>query len=192
MESAVLFVAFGGMLLAFTAIAFLIVGRLVLSGSAGLEGDGLASGRRVPRWSGVDQHGRRRAVGSGGRWQLLMFADHSLSAFPSVVEGIDRMTRLLDAPEVLVLTVGDRAALAGRALPRLGLDVPVVAVPTALYHRCNVRVLPWVLFADRDGVVRASSLVNEAWQLERLWAIARAAADEHGRADLDGQIMGAA
>jgi hypothetical protein len=174
MAFTVLFVVVSGVLLSATLFAFLTVGRIVLSGSAGLKGDGLVPGRTAPRWSAKDQRGQRHELGSGGRWQMLVFTDHSLSAFPSVVDGIVRMADRPAAPDVLVVADQARAETAVRGLTRLGIDVPVLAVPVRVYHQYNVRVLPWVFFVDPGGTVRASSLVNASWQLEKLWVIARA------------------
>jgi hypothetical protein len=33
--------------------------------------------------------------------------------------------------------------------------------------------MPWMMFIDPSGTVRASSLVTAAWQIERLWRLAR-------------------
>src|SRR5204863_9872384 len=38
--------------------------------------------------------------------------------------------------------------------------------------RYNVRVMPWVMFTDSSGMVRASSLVTHAWQIEKLRRLA--------------------
>lgn len=56
---------------------------------------------------------------------------------------------------------------------KLGLDgVPVVAGSPALYGAYNVRVMPFAIFVDSTGLVRASSLVNHDWQIAKLRRIA--------------------
>jgi hypothetical protein len=192
MASPVLFTLVGGLFLLSTLLAFVTMGRLVLSGRAGLLGDGLDAGRPAPRWSAVDQRGHRHEVPSGDRWQMLVFSDHSLSAFPAVVEGIGWMAGQRGAPEVVLVAGEAGARRAVQALPRLGLDIPVVAVPLRMYHRYNVRVLPWVFFVDPGGTVWGSSLVNAQWQLERLWTIARLRATERTPVQLDGHVGGVA
>jgi hypothetical protein len=178
---AVLFVIVGGALLVAAVLALVSVGRFALGGSAGLLGDGLGPGSRAPRWSGTDQRGRRWSVPSGERWQLLLFADHSLGAFPELLPALDGPGDDPDDPEIVVLA---RAATAGKAvaaMPRLGLELPVVGVPERLYGRYNVRVMPWAMFVDPTGIVWGSSLVNRSWKVEKLGVIARARAAEHRR-----------
>lgn len=192
MTLSVLFVFVGGLLLFSTFAAFVAMGRLVLSGRTGLEGDGIEPGRRAPTWSSTDQGSHRRQVPSGDRWQMLIFTDHSLSGFPSVVEGLSQMLGRPAAPEVIVVADETTSGTAVHALPLLGLDVPVVGVPTHVYHQYNVRVMPWVFFVDPAGAVQASSLVNHAWQLEKLWAIARARVQGQRRLSPLGHVPGAA
>jgi hypothetical protein len=50
--------------------------------------------------------------------------------------------------------------------------VAVVTGSPALYARYNVRVGPFLIFVDRDGLVRASSLVNYSWQVAKLYQLA--------------------
>ena len=58
-------------------------------------------------------------------------------------------------------------------LRELGLGrVAVVTGSPALYARYNVRVGPFLIFVDADGLVRASSLANYSWQVAKLRQIA--------------------
>ena len=180
--ASVLFVIVGGVLLLTAVLALLSIGRLALGGSAGLRGDGLAPGSRAPRWSGVDQHGRTWSVPSGRGWQMLLFADHSLAAFPALLPGLDQARRDPDALEIVVLARASTARKARAAMSRLGLDLPMLGVPERLYGRFNVRVMPWAMFVDAAGTVWGSSLVNETWQVKKLWVIARARAAEREHA----------
>jgi hypothetical protein len=175
-----LFCAAAAGLVVATMVAFLTVGQLRLAGSAGLRGDGLRPGSRPPRWSAVDHRGRRQGVPSEtGRWQMLLFADHSLQAFPLLVDGVRQVRREPEGPDVIVVTPEATAQVAREAITELGLDVPVVAVPPRVYHQYNVRVMPWAFFVDPGGTVWASSLLNLQWQVQKLEAIARARAAEH-------------
>jgi hypothetical protein len=50
--------------------------------------------------------------------------------------------------------------------------LPVLAGSPGLYEKYNVRVMPFVIFVDSDGLVRGSSLVNHDWQLVKLRQVA--------------------
>src|SRR6202035_3693021 len=50
--------------------------------------------------------------------------------------------------------------------------VPVLTGTPALYAAYNVRVGPFAVFVDSAGQVRASSLVNHDWQLDKLRQLA--------------------
>lgn len=97
-----------------------------------------------------------------------MFADHSLKSFPSVVAGLRELTDT----EVVILTRGPSES-AEALIGQLGLDgIPVLAGSAALYGAYNVRVMPFAIFVDSAGVVRASSLVNHDWQIAKLRQVA--------------------
>ena len=110
---------------------------------------------------------------------MLLFTDHSLGAFPSLLPAFDRPGGDRDQSEVVVLARASSAQRAVAAMQRLGLELPVVGVPDRLYGRHNVRVMPWAMFVDAGGTIWGSSLVNESWQIEKLGVIARARAAEH-------------
>lgn len=108
-----------------------------------------------------------------------MFADHSLKSFPSVVAGL----RALGAggaaaagehpgPEIVIMTRGSGAG-AAELIGQLGLaEIPVVTGSPGLYADYNVRVMPFAIFVDSAGLVRASSLVNHDWQVAKLSQVA--------------------
>ncbi|HEX9033054.1 MAG TPA: hypothetical protein VF834_14535 [Streptosporangiaceae bacterium] len=156
-------------------LGLLGVGQLALSGPDAIERDGLARGRPAPSWSLPDTDGRVRTSPPGLPLQLIVFADHSLRSFPSVAAGL-RALRADPAGaqelEIVILTRG-AAEHSREPLAQLGLDgIPVVTGSPRLYGRYNVRVMPFVIFVGADGLVRASSLVNEDWQLAKLRRIA--------------------
>ncbi len=114
-----------------------------------------------------------------------MFADHSLKSFPSVTDGLRALSRVAGL-EIVVLTRGP-ADEAAELVARLGLDgVRVIAGSPKVYGEFNVRVMPFAIFTDADGVVRASSLVNYDWQLDKLWRIAGIPPEEDGAASRPG------
>jgi hypothetical protein len=154
-----------------TVLALFGVTHVSMSGAEAIERDGLAPGRHAPAWSLVDSAGR--VVQSPPRvpLQLIMFTDHSLKAFPSVVDGL-REVMAQERLEIVVLT-RRRNELAEPVLRLIGLDrIPVLTGSPSLYAAYNVRVTPFAIFVDSAGRVRASSLVNEAWQVTKLLQLA--------------------
>jgi len=66
-----------------------------------------------------------------------------------------------------------RNELAETVLRLIGLDgISVLTGSPSLYAAYNVRVTPFAIFVDSGGRVRASSLVNEAWQVTKLLQLA--------------------
>jgi hypothetical protein len=166
-----LFVAVAAVLCTATALAVLGTAQVQLSGSAAIEHDGLAPGRPAPRWSLPDAGGVPRQSPPAAPLQLVIFADHSLKSFPSVLSGLrDLLAREPELEAVVMLR--SRNDLAAPLLGLLGLDVPVVTGSPGLYARYNVRVGPFAILVDSAGQVRASSLVNHDWQLAKLHQLA--------------------
>jgi hypothetical protein len=171
MMSAGLFVAVAAVLCAAAALAVLGTAQVHLSGPAAIEHDGLAPGRPAPRWSLPDAGGIQRQSPPAAPLQLVIFADHSLKSFPSVLDGLRDLLAREPALEAIVLLRG-RNDLAAPLLALLGLDVPVVTGSPGLYARYNVRVGPFAILVDSAGQVRASSLVNHDWQIAKLHQLA--------------------
>jgi hypothetical protein len=154
-----------------TVLALFGVTHVSMSGAEAIERDGLAPGIHAPVWSLVDSAGG--VVQSPPRvpLQLIMFTDHSLKAFPSVVDGL-REVIAQERLEIVVLT-RRRNELTEPVLRLIGLDgISVLTGSPSLYAAYNVRVTPFAIFVDSAGRVRASSLVNEAWQVTKLQQLA--------------------
>jgi hypothetical protein len=169
-------------------LAWLGIGQLAISGADALARDGLRRGQRAPRWTLADAAGTMHASPPADRLQLIVFADHSLKSFPSVVAGL---RELADGgpPGDLEIVVMTRGASAGarELLGPLGLTgIPVVAGSPATYAAYNVRVMPFAIFVAGDGVVRASSLVNHDWQLAKLRLVAQIPPEADGAAGASG------
>jgi hypothetical protein len=168
--STVFVVAAAG-LVALTIIALFPITTLYMARREALERDGLARGVRVPDWTLLDTSGRTFRSIPSRPFQLVMFTDHSLISFPSVVAGLRRLASESDLETVVLLN--HESDLAAPTLKRLGLGgFAVLQGSTSLYARYNVRVTPFAIFVDSNGRARASSLVNEDWQLEKLWQLA--------------------
>ena len=174
MESltAVSFVVLAAVLCGAAALAVLATAQVHLSGPEAIARDGLARGQQAPRWSLPDSAGALRRSPPAGPLQLVIFADHSLKSFPSVLDGLrDLVAR--DAQLETVVLLRRRNDLAGPLLQMLGLDgVAVLTGSAALYAKYNVRVGPFAIFVDSAGLVRASSLVNHDWQIAKLRQLA--------------------
>jgi hypothetical protein len=171
MIAAGIFVAGAALLCVAAALAVLGTAQVQLSGPAAVEHDGLAPGRTAPRWSRPDAAGAPRQSPPAAPLQLIIFADHALKSFPSVVAGLRELLAREPDLDVIVLLRG-RNDLAAPLLSLLGLDVPVVTGSPGLYARYNVRVGPFAILVDAAGQVRASSLVNHDWQLAKLHQLA--------------------
>ena len=175
MIAAYAFVAVAVLLCVLACLAILRITDIGLSSSAGIERHGLHRGVRAPRWSLADSSGKTVNSPPHTPLQLIVFADHSLKSFPSVVDGLTALIRTAprSALEIVVLLRGENR-IAEPVLRLLGIsNISVVTGSTSLYARYNVRVMPWMIFIDSSGKVRASSLVTDAWQIERLWRLAR-------------------
>ena len=175
MISAIVFLAVGVLMCAAAVIAvFATVEIYYLSGSRAIAEDGLRRGNYAPRWCLADSLGQlTHSPPRTGSLQLIVFSDHSLKSFPEVADGLRALASEASPPEIVVLT-RHASGIAAPVLGILGLStVPVVTGSPALYGKYNVRVMPFVIVVDSAGQVRASSLVNHAWQIEKLWHLAQ-------------------
>jgi hypothetical protein len=168
---AIIFVVIAALLCLAALLALLGIGHLGLSGPDALARDGLARGEPARAWTLADSAGVSHSSPPSRPLQLIVFADHSLKSFPSVVAGLRALVG--DAAlEIVILTRGP-AENTEPVLRQLGLaGVPVLTGSPALYGRYNVRVMPFAIFVDSAGRVRASSLVNYDWQLAKLRQVA--------------------
>jgi hypothetical protein len=170
--SAIVFIIVAVLLCVAAVMAIFGVTHVAMSGSAAIEHDGLHRGLPGPGWSLPDSSGRIVQSPPSKPFQLIVFTDHSLKSFPSVVDGLKALARETADLEIIVLLRAENSSAVG-VLGLLGLgDVPVVTGNPSLYGRYNVRVTPFVMFIDSAGRVRASSLVNYEWQLMKLWRLA--------------------
>jgi len=175
---AAVFVTLAAVLCAAAMLAILGAAHVYLSGPEAIERDGLARGRRAPRWSLADSAGTVHHSPPARPLQLVVFADHSLKSFPSVLDGLRELIARGDPELEVVVLLRQRNDLAEPLLRMLlpqtpSLDaVPVLTGTPALYAAYNVRVGPFAVFVDAAGLVRASSLVNHDWQLDKLRQLA--------------------
>jgi hypothetical protein len=168
----VAFAATAVVLCAATLLLMLGTANVYLSGQAAIEHDGLARGRLAPRWSLADSAGVVHTSPPARPLQLVIFADHSLKSFPSVVTGLREL--IADDPDLeVVVLLRSRNDIVEPLLEMIGLGgTPVLSGPATLYADYNVRVGPFLIFVDADGRIRASSLVNHDWQVAKLRQLA--------------------
>jgi hypothetical protein len=177
-------VLFASLFVAITAVMCLAVVLAILamtyvyylSGSRAIADDGMVRGAVAPTWSLAASSGKVVSSPPDKHpLQLIVFGDHSLKSFPSVVEGLCHLLAAARQLEIVILMRRPND-LTVPLLQLLGLgEIPVVTGSSSLYGRYNVRVMPFVIFVDSDGRVRGSSLVNHAWQLEKLWELSNVA-----------------
>jgi len=177
MLSTLLFVSVAVVFCIAVILAVLAVTHIYyLSGSQAIMDDGMLRGAVAPAWSLADSSGTVfRSPPESKPFQLIVFTDHSLKSFPSMAQGL--LDLLSTAPQLEIVILMRRPSdLADSVFRVLGLDeIPVLRGSSALYGRYNVRVIPFVIFVDSAGQVRASGLVNDARQVERLWRLANVA-----------------
>jgi hypothetical protein len=175
MISAISFLAVGAVICAAAVIAiFATVEVFYLAGSRAIAEDGMRRGSYAPHWSLTDSWGQpQHSPPRANSLQLIVFSDHSLKSFPFVADGLRTVAAAASPPEIVMVTRHPSDIAVG-VLEVLGLgSIPVVTGSPALYGKYNVRVMPFVIAVDSAGRIRASSLVNHAWQIEKLWRLAR-------------------
>jgi hypothetical protein len=147
-------------------------------GQEAIRRDGMVKGTPAPSWSLADSSGTIHRSPPDKPLQLIVFTSHSLTAFPSVADGL-RELRAEGADVDIVVLLRQPSDLAEPALRGLGLgSIPVLTGSPSLYGRYNVRVTPFVILVDSAGRVRGSSLVNHDWQIAKLRQMASLPLDD--------------
>ena len=127
----------------------------------------------VPPWSLPDIDGHLRVTPADDHWQLLVFANRALVAFPELLEGMYHLAQATQELEVLILSnEGKERTIVTAA--GLVLQIPIVSVDAAFYDRFRVRVMPFAFFLDPRGIVRWVGLVSTEKQLFHAWRMAQA------------------
>lgn len=174
MISAILFVIAAGCIFLAAIVGMLAQTYIYfLSGGRALARDGLPRGSVAPTWALTDTAGKMVCSPPvNNPLQLIVFTDHSLKSFPSLAAGL-RTLLITDRQLEIVVLMRRPSDLAKRVLQLLDLsELPVLTGSSKLYGKYNVRVIPFGIFVDLDGRVRASSLINDAWQIDKLWQLA--------------------
>jgi hypothetical protein len=168
MAHGILFVALGAVLILLAALATIRVALLRVESPLGRWRDGLRSGTVAPGWQLADAGGVVRRVPNGRTGQVLIFADHAIVEFPSLVTGIQQLVRGAPELEILVITRAD-AEVTRSACQAAGVELPIIIVDDAFYKRHNVWVMPHVLFIGLTGTVLVAGNVAEASSLSNMW-----------------------
>ncbi len=175
-------VTFLGLELVFIALVLLAIvrtGFARLSSPIGIARDGFPPGKPVPSWSLPDLEGHLRVTPTGDHWQLLIFANRSLVAFPDLVAGMHHLAQTVHELEVLLLSNENREECAV-TVQGIDLQVPVVSVDPVFYDHFRVRVMPFAFFLDPRGIVCWVGLVNSEAELFHAWRITRATVYQGG------------
>lgn len=170
---AILFLVLALVLCVAVALAILAATDIYyLSGSRSLMEDGLRRGTLAPSWALPDTTQKvEHSPPKQTPLQLIVFSDHSLKSFPSVAEGLRSLSERTDLD--IVLLTRRKNDLVQPTLAMLELEhIRIVYGTPELYAKYNVRVMPFMTFIDALGVIRASSLINHAWQVETLYRLA--------------------
>lgn len=160
--------------MALVLLAIVRIGLARLNSIFGIARDGFPPGKAVPSWSLPDVEGHLRITPAGDHWQLLVFADHSLEAFPELISGMHHLSRNAQELEVLVISQ-DSPEVCRDTAKNLDLQVPIVPVDPAFYDRFRVRVMPFTFFLDPNGIVRWIGVFNTDEKLVHAWHMAQAA-----------------
>jgi hypothetical protein len=168
----VIFLVVALLCIALTLLAIVRTGFLRLSSTVGIARDGFPPGKAVPSWSLPDLEGHLRITPARDHWQLLVFADRSLEAFPELISGMHHLSQQNQELEVLVLS-RDSIEDCRTSAQELNLHVPVVPVDRAFYARFRVRVMPFLFFLDPQGIVRWVGLASREQQVVHAWRIAQ-------------------
>jgi hypothetical protein len=155
-------------LLAATLFLLLNIGFIRLNSLHGIRNDGLPEGKKAPSWQQADITGTLRVSPSEIHWQILLFGDHSLVSFPLLIRGINRFQEEEKDVELMILARANNTS-GITALSSLGLQAPVIQVDSAMYHRFRVRVMPFLIILDPQGIVQWRGLVNTDEHLQRAW-----------------------
>jgi hypothetical protein len=139
---------------------------------------GFPPGKAVPSWSLPDLEGHLRVTPAGDHWQLLVFVDRSLEAFPELISGIHHLSQQNQELEGLVLSRNSSEDCRATAL-KLDLHVPIVPVDPAFYDRFRVRVMPFLFFLDPRGIVRWVGLAGHEEQVVHAWHMAQVSLDQN-------------
>jgi hypothetical protein len=159
--------------IALVLLAIMRTGLARLGSSVGIARDGFPPGKMVPSWSLPDIDGHLRVTPSGDHWQLLVFANRALVAFPELLEGMYHLAQAAQELEVLILSNEGKERTIVTATG-LDLRIPIVSVDAAFYDRFRVRVMPFAFFLDPRGIVRWVGLVSTEKQLFHAWRMALA------------------
>lgn len=173
----VIFLTLELVFIALTLLAIVRTGFARLGSSVGIARDGFPPGKLVPSWSLPDVEGHLRITPAADHWQLLIFANRSLVAFPEVIAGIHQVALSIQELEVLILSNEGKEDSIITA-QGLELQVPIIPVDPALYDRYRVRVMPFAFLLDPYGIVRWVGLVKSGEQLFHAWHMRRATVHE--------------
>jgi hypothetical protein len=171
------FLLLGVVTVSLVLLMIMRIGYGRLESAIGIARDGPRRERPAPAWQATDNSGHTRRVPCGGRWQLLIFADHCLASFPDLVAAMNRLPVAVSDLDVAVLA-RSRPGLNAEMIVSLGITAPVVMVDQGLYDQYKARVMPFSVLIDDRGIVKWKGVANNEAQLRRELRLARAESAE--------------
>jgi hypothetical protein len=160
------------MIVVLCVASFPVLGATRLRSRLGIAGDGRPVGTMAPAWRLEDMGAQTHTVPDTRKWQLLLFTDHSIITFPSLIVGLRLLRSQLSATGK-ILIMSRHPAITRAVIEEVDLDLPVIAVDDVFYRRYRVRVLPFAVAVDPQGVVREVGLVNDENKVLTFWRRAR-------------------
>ena len=157
-------------------LATLRTGFMRLDSWIGIGGDGLQLGRAAPSWMLPDITGRMHVTPATDHWQILIFANIGIVGLPDLVCGIRNFLSSVDETELLLLST-DTPEECRATVQGLHLQTPIVPVDSGFYNRFRVRVMPYAMILNPQGIVRWQGLVNTEAQLFHMRRMAQAEDD---------------
>ena len=122
-----------------------------------LDAGGLQIGMQVPDFTARDQYENTvRLESLQGKQHLLLFVLPGCSACPGALAAFQRV--LIEKPDLrgIVVTPADFARNKAYAA-EYQIDLPMLTVaPLLVETRYNVRVFPWAMVIDNNGIVQAN------------------------------------
>lgn len=164
----IFFFSFGGLIVILSLIFILQIGFIRFESRIGIARDEYPPGKVVPAWTLPDLNGQLRKSPSEDRWQLLIFVNYALGAFPELIVNIQQLASASSKLEVLILA-GAKHDFCEAMARGLDLRVPVVSVDQSFYQRFRVRTMPFAFFLDPSGKVQWVGMAGSKALLVHVW-----------------------
>jgi len=148
-------------------------GSFYLGTRDGISRDGPSLGSTAPSFHARDLTGRTVNEPSPGIVNAFVFTSLGCDACRSMLPDLEALQDELAAQARLTLLVEaqlDQVAVLGEYR---STKMNVLAITNSVAHQYKVRVSPYAIVVDHNGIVRSKGLINERMHLEHLLSEAR-------------------